>query len=113
MISLQRSSNYPPKVLFLIGLPILLGPHKTFLFFTRRQKLRGTFAFLTGIFLILFIRWASLIGFLVELYGIMVLFGDFLGTLVGFARGVPVVGPFLGKLVDWLGVGRNNSDLPV
>jgi len=56
-------------------------------------------------------RWA-LVGFMVELYGIFILFGDFLGTILGFARNLPVVGPPIGMLVDRLGVGSGQT-LPV
>ncbi|KAK4193876.1 Got1/Sft2-like family-domain-containing protein [Podospora australis] len=100
------------NILFLIGLTIIIGPSKTALFFARKQKLKGTAAFFAGLALIL-LRW-PLIGFLVELYGIMVLFGDFLGTIAGFARNVPVVGPYIGMAVDRTGLGsRRNADLPV
>lgn len=64
-----------------------------------------------GLILIL-LRWA-LVGFLVELYGIFILFGDFLGTIMGFARNIPVVGPWIGVLVDRMGVGLRGSELPV
>lgn len=57
-------------------------------------------------------RW-TFIGFLVEAYGIVVLFGDFLGTIAGFARGLPVVGPYIGTAVDSTGLGRRNAELPV
>lgn len=58
-------------------------------------------------------KW-PLIGFCIELYGIMVLFGDFLGTIASFARSVPIVGPYIGVAVDALGLGgRRNSELPV
>ncbi|KAK4146860.1 Got1/Sft2-like family-domain-containing protein [Dichotomopilus funicola] len=100
------------NILFLVGLTIIIGPHKTALFFARRQKLKGTAAFFGGLSLIL-LRW-PLIGFLVELYGIVVLFGDFLGTIAGFARNVPVVGPYIGLVVDRVGLGeRRNAELPV
>ena len=56
-------------------------------------------------------RWAF-IGFFVELYGIFILFGDFLGTIAGFARNIPIVGPWIGVLVDRMGLGRG-GDLPV
>ncbi|KAK4148644.1 hypothetical protein C8A00DRAFT_38776, partial [Chaetomidium leptoderma] len=99
-------------ILFLIGLTIIIGPQKTAVFFARKQKLKGTAAFFGGLALILF-RW-PLIGFLVELYGILVLFGDFLGTIAGFARNVPVVGPYIGVAVDRLGLGgMRNAELPV
>lgn len=49
---------------------------------------------------------------MVELYGIFILFGDFLGTILGFARNVPVVGPWIGVLIDRLGMGGGQG-LPV
>ncbi|KAH8196066.1 hypothetical protein TruAng_009781 [Truncatella angustata] len=99
------------QILFLIGLTIIIGPQKTLAFFARKQKAKGTAAFFGGLLLIL-ARW-PLIGFCVELYGIMVLFGDFLGTIAGFARSIPVIGPYIGVLVDRSGVGRRNAELPV
>jgi vesicle transport protein GOT1 len=89
----------------------LIGPQKTAVFFARRQKLKGTAAFFGGLTLIL-LRW-PLIGFCVELYGIFILFGDFLGTIAGFARNIPVIGPYIGMAVDRGGVGRRNAELPV
>lgn len=102
---------FSTQILFLIGLTIIIGPQKTLVFFARKQKLKGTAAFFAGLALILF-KW-PLIGFLVELYGIMVLFGDFLGTIAGFARNVPVVGPYIGMAIDRSGLGMRNSELPV
>ncbi|TVY81552.1 Protein transport protein GOT1 [Lachnellula suecica] len=107
----QQLPANPPEILFLIGLTIIIGPQKTLLFFARRQKLKGTAAFFGGLVLIL-MKWA-LVGFLVELYGIFILFGDFLGTIAGFARNVPVVGPWIGALVDRAGVATRSSELPV
>ena len=52
-------------------------------------------------------------GFLVELYGIFILFGDFLGTIAGFARNIPVVGPYVGMLIDRSGMNTRSSELPV
>jgi hypothetical protein len=109
-----------PQILFLLGLTLIIGPSKTFLFFARRSKIPGTAAFCAGILLIL-LRW-PLVGFLVELYGIFVLFGDFLGTIGGVVRGVPIIGPVVGGALEALGrVGRGwgvfggaaNRDLPV
>ncbi|KAI7071616.1 hypothetical protein KC319_g21946, partial [Hortaea werneckii] len=55
------------NILFLVGVTMLLGPQRTFLFFARKQKWRGSAAFWAGILLIL-LRW-TLIGFAVECYG--------------------------------------------
>ena len=61
------------NILFLIGITLLLGPQRTFAFFARRSKWRGTLAFWAGVLLIL-MRW-PLVGFAVEMFGIFVLFG--------------------------------------
>lgn len=90
---------------------IIIGPQKTLLFFARKQKAKGTGAFFLGLVLIL-MKW-TFVGFIIEAYGIVVLFGDFLGTIAGFARGLPVVGPYIGIVVDRLGMGRRNNELPV
>jgi hypothetical protein len=98
------------NILFLIGLTLIIGAAKTLAFFARRQKLKGTAAFAAGIVLIL-LRW-PLVGFVVELYGIVVLFGDFLSTIAGFVRGVPYVGPAVARVLEGVG-GRRNAELPV
>lgn len=90
---------------------MIIGLQKTLLFFARRQKLKGTAAFTAGILLIL-LRW-PLIGFLVELYGIFVLFGDFFATIGGFVVNVPVVGPYIRQILNRMGGGRRNAELPV
>ena len=90
---------------------LIIGPQKTALFFARKQKLKGTAAFSAGILLILF-KW-PLTGFLVELYGIFVLFGDFFATMASFAGNIPVVGPYLQKFLCSISGGRRNADMPV
>lgn len=111
----DRSMLAMGNILFLIGLTLIIGPQKTFIFFARRNKLKGTAAFLSGILLIL-LRW-PLTGFLVETYGIVVLFGDFFATIASFAGNIPVVGPYIQMILDRLmrvlGVGRRNAELPV
>lgn len=62
------------NILFLLGITLLLGPSRTFLFFARKQKWRGSLAFWLGVGLIL-VRW-TFVGFGVECYGIFVLFGE-------------------------------------
>ncbi|KAK1759397.1 vesicle transport protein [Echria macrotheca] len=111
MLFFDRAMLAMGNILFLIGLTIIIGPQKTAVFFARKQKLKGTAAFFGGLALIL-LRW-PLIGFLIELYGIMVLFGDFLGTIAGFATGIPIIGPYIAIIVDRVGLGRRNAELPV
>ncbi|EON64614.1 hypothetical protein W97_03847 [Coniosporium apollinis CBS 100218] len=100
------------NILFLLGLTLIIGLQKTALFFARRQKWKGTAAFVAGVALIL-LRW-PLIGFVVELYGIFVLFGDFFATIAGFMGNVPVVGPYIATALERMSSGgRRNADLPV
>lgn len=74
------------NILFLIGITLLLGPQRTFVFFARKNKWKGTLAFWAGVLLIL-MRW-PLIGFGVELFGIFVLFGVSAGYLCAGCVGI-------------------------
>ena len=62
-----------PQLLFLSGLTLIIGPQKTFYFFARKQKLRGTVCFIGGILLVFF-KW-PFVGVLVETFGFLNLFG--------------------------------------
>ncbi|KAI5958524.1 GOT1 [Candida pseudojiufengensis] len=102
------------NLLFIIGLILIIGPQRTIAFFTRPTKIRGTICFGLGIILILIKR--SFIGFIVESFGILGLFGDFFGTIIQFLRSIPYIGdvlnnPFIAPTVDRL-AGVNNT-LPV
>ncbi|KIM69172.1 hypothetical protein SCLCIDRAFT_823102, partial [Scleroderma citrinum Foug A] len=55
------------NLLFLSGLTLIIGPQKTFYFFSRKQKLRGTLCFLGGILLVFFKY--PFIGMVVETFG--------------------------------------------
>jgi hypothetical protein len=81
------------NVLFIIGLVLIIGPQRTITFFTRPNKIRGSLCFLIGILLILIKR--SFIGFILESFGILGLFGDFFGTIVQFLRSIPFIGDVL------------------
>lgn len=107
----NRKHRTNKQILFLIGLTLIIGFQKTLAFFSRRQKLRGTAAFASGIILIL-CRW-PLTGFLIELYGLFILFGDFLVTIGQFAGSIPVIGPYVRKALERAAGGRSNAELPV
>jgi len=107
----DRSMLAMGNILFLIGLTLIIGLQKTMSFFSRRQKLKGTAAFAVGILLIL-LRW-PITGFVIELYGIFILFGDFLITVGQVAGNIPVIGPYIKQVLETLAGGRRNVDLPV
>ncbi|KAK7519166.1 vesicle transport protein [Phyllosticta citricarpa] len=111
MMFFDRALLAMGNILFICGLTLLIGLQKTLLFFARRQKIAGTASFVAGIVLIL-LRW-PLIGFVVELYGIFVLFGDFFATIAGFVRPVPYVGPYVANALEKVSGGRRNAELPV
>ncbi|KAF2432845.1 Got1-domain-containing protein [Tothia fuscella] len=111
MLFFDRAMLAMGNILFLAGLTLIIGLQKTALFFARRQKWKGTAAFTAGILLIL-LRW-PLIGFVVELYGIFVLFGDFFMTIAGFIGNVPVVGPYIAKALEAIAGQRRSDSLPV
>ncbi|GAA5991838.1 hypothetical protein JCM11641_002121 [Rhodosporidiobolus odoratus] len=81
------------NILFLAGLPLIIGPQKTFYFFARRNKLRGSFAFIAGIALV-FLKY-PFFGVLIEMFGFLNLFGDFFPVVLAFMRQLPVIGTFL------------------
>ncbi|OBZ68048.1 putative Golgi transport protein 1 [Grifola frondosa] len=81
------------NILFVSGLTLIIGPHKTFYFFARKQKLRGTVCFIGGILLVFF-KW-PFVGVIVETFGFLNLFGDFFPVILTFLRQLPVIGHIL------------------
>ncbi|KAI6046064.1 vesicle transport protein [Pisolithus marmoratus] len=97
------------NLLFLSGLTLIIGPHKTFYFFARKQKLRGTICFLGGILLV-FLKY-PFIGMIVETFGFLNLFGDFFPVVLTFLRQLPFIGtllslPYVRTVVDRLAGSR-------
>ncbi|EGW31112.1 uncharacterized protein SPAPADRAFT_142784 [Spathaspora passalidarum NRRL Y-27907] len=81
------------NILFILGLILIIGPQRTISFFTRPTKIRGTICFVLGILLILVKH--PFVGFVLESFGILGLFGDFFGTIVQFLRSIPYIGDVL------------------
>ncbi|KLO16925.1 Got1-domain-containing protein [Schizopora paradoxa] len=99
------------NILFLSGITLIIGPQKTFYFFARKQKLRGTVCFLGGILLVFF-KW-PFFGVIVETFGFLNLFGDFFPVILTFLRQLPVIGhvlslPYIRTVADRLAGSRTS-----
>ncbi|KAJ3861208.1 MAG: Got1-domain-containing protein [Lentinula lateritia] len=81
------------NILFVSGLTLIIGPRKTFYFFARREKLRGTLCFIGGI-LMVFFKW-PFFGMIIETFGFLNLFGDFFPVVITFMRQLPFIGTVL------------------
>ena len=92
---------------FLMGLVTLVGPKNTGGFFLRRGKIVGSAVFFGG-FLLILIGWFlfTTIGFCLQIYGLFLLFRDFVRVIFSYAQTLPVIGPitrnspFAQKIVD-------------
>ena len=84
------------NILFLASFPFLIGLKLTLNFFNpvaRRDKLRGILLFFSGIALVLF-GWPK-IGIVIEIVGMVEMFGTFVPHVVTFLRQFPYIGHFL------------------
>mmetsp|Transcript_21193 Transcript_21193/g.35544 ORF Transcript_21193/g.35544 Transcript_21193/m.35544 type:complete len:141 (-) Transcript_21193:137-559(-) len=81
------------NVLFLAGLCFAIGFKRTANLFTRHDRIRGTVCFFLGIALVL-MKW-GMIGMLVEGFGFLNLFGNFLPTVLSVARQLPILSTLL------------------
>jgi len=83
------------NILFLSGIPFIIGFKQTLRFFDprRKGKARGVIFFFFGIFLVLS-RWAFT-GIIIEIIGMIQMFATFLPLVVSFLRDIPYIGPLL------------------
>ena len=99
------------NILFLVGLVMFIGLKNTYGFFVKKQKLRVSICFLLGVLLVM-CGWAF-IGIIIELYGAVGLFYDFLPVVLAFSRRIP----YLSTIFDLPGVrhitDRIVNELPV
>ena len=87
---------------FIMGMVILVGPTNTVGFFTRKSKVKGSVCFFAG-FVLIVIGWFGFTcaGFLLQLYGLFLLFRDFIKTIFKTMETLPVIGPMIRKM-PWL-----------
>jgi len=77
-------------IFLLVGLTLTIGVSRTMRFFSRPDRMRGNIAFFGGIFLVM-MRWA-ITGMILQFYGLIYLFGQFLPIVANSMRDMPVVG---------------------
>ena len=80
------------NLLFLTGFPMLIGVQKTMSFFFQWSKAKGTGCFLFGLATLLY--GYTLLGIIIELFGIINLFGDFFPEIKSTLCALPFVGSY-------------------
>lgn len=80
-------------LLFLLGLTMTIGFSRTVRFFSRRDRIRGIISFFGGIGLVM-VRW-PILGMILQLYGIVYLFGQFFPIAAQSMQDTPVIGDVL------------------
>lgn len=81
-------------VLFLSGLTLTIGFSRTLRFFSRPDRIRGIISFFGGIVLVIIFRW-PIIGMILQIYGIIYLFGQFFPIVAQSMKDTPVIGQIL------------------
>eukprot|EP01082_Thalassiosira_pseudonana_P004759 g4196.t1 g4196 contig15:541213-542237(-) len=84
--TLMRLGN----LLFVCGIPLMLGPGRTVGYFLQPKKARATGCLGCGIFLVLVGH--PVIGILLEVFGLLNLFGNMFPLVMMMAKNLPVVG---------------------
>ena len=85
-----------------MGLVVLIGPKNTLVFFAKKNRIQGSACYFAG-FLLIIIGWFlfTTIGFLLQMYGLFMLFGSFMPTMLNYAQTLPTIGPFV-RNQPWL-----------
>jgi hypothetical protein len=69
-----------------MGVVALIGLKSTIMFFTKKSKLQGSVFYFLG-FLMIIIGWYmfTFLGFIAQMYGLFLLFRQFLSTILVYA----------------------------
>jgi hypothetical protein len=102
-------------ILFLTGLVLTIGVSRTIRFFSRPERMRGIISFFVGVCLVLF-RW-PIFGMILQLYGLVYLFGQFFPIAAQSMKDTPVIGqvfrmPAVERFFDSFG-GKSSRRAPV
>ena len=79
-----------------MGIVALIGPQNTLGFFMKKSKVTGSAVYFLGLTMIIIgWRFMTTLGFLMQMYGIFLLFKSFIKTIFAYLQTLPVIGPFL------------------
>jgi Got1/Sft2-like family len=81
------------QLAFIVGLVLLIGFKSTIGFFTKKGKIKGSLVFFLG-FVIIVARY-PMVGFIVQLWGLFLLFKSFLPFIYDSATKLPIIGRYL------------------
>ena len=102
---------------FLLGVVTLVGPKNAVMFFVKKTKIRGSLMFFSG-FAMIIVGWFmfTTVGFLLQVYGLFLLFRSFLRTVFSYMQTLQFIGPLvrnsqlIHKLVEYLADGGKNQN---
>ena len=83
------------NLLFVSGIPLFIGPTRTIKFFMNPEKFRATGCVLMGLFLV-FVGW-PIFGIILEIFGLLNLFGNMFPFVKLLLRNTPGLSSFLGN----------------
>ena len=100
-----------------MGIIALIGPYNTMEFFGKKSKILGSAFYFAGVIMII-LGWPffTLGGFILQMWGIFLLFRSFLKTIFAYMQTLPVIGPLLRdtpiihKIVNSISNSANNSN---
>ena len=118
MFMLDRGFLCIGNMAFIMGLVVVVGPTNTLGFFMRKGKIMGSAVFFAG-FILIMLGWFmfTTLGFLLQVYGLFLLFRDFTRVIFSYMQTLPVIGnilknsPLAHTVVDTIASssGKNNE----
>ena len=81
------------NVLFTAGIFLIMGPHRFWAFFIAKKRVRASVLYFSGILLVV-LRWCC-IGIILQGFGALNLFGNFIPIALTALRNIPIIGPIL------------------
>lgn len=94
------------NVLFIVGIGMIMGPHRSLKFFYSRR--RASFFFFLGVFLVV-MKWCF-VGLIIQGFGMLNLFRNFVPMLLNVLGSIPFIGPVFNSLFFRNGKNVVNGD---